>query len=272
MENNLDQYIQCYQKLKSLEKDFCSITMVNSRGSAPQDVGARMLVSIDGIEFGTIGGGKVEKQTMQMAIEFLNSSEKQSQKMVTWNLQKDIGMTCGGEVSLFFERFRQSDNWNVVIFGAGHVSQELTRSLIRLNLNLTVMDNRSEWIAKLPKSHNLTTECHSNLSEQVAGLNENSFVILMTMGHSTDLPILAEILKSDKKFPYLGVIGSKAKRNTLLKGLKEYQVPTEKLEQFICPIGETIGSNSPAEIAISISAQLLRVRDDLFATAKRLSN
>jgi xanthine dehydrogenase accessory factor len=77
------------------------------------------------------------------------------------------------------------------------------------------------------------------------------------MGHSTDLPILAEILKT-KSLPYLGVIGSKAKRNVIEKELAELGIDSKA---FICPIGEDIGSNSPSEIAISITAQLLKYRD-----------
>jgi xanthine dehydrogenase accessory factor len=79
----------------------------------------------------------------------------------------------------------------------------------------------------------------------------------MTMGHSTDLPILLEILKK-KRFPYLGVIGSKAKALRLKKDIEEAGLPPSS---FYCPIGLDIGNNHPPEIAISVAAQLIQIRD-----------
>ena len=85
----------------------------------------------------------------------------------------------------------------------------------------------------------------------------------MTMGHSTDQPILIEILNSRPAgdFPYLGVIGSEAKAGALRKGLAAAGVPEAALARYLCPIGLAIGTNDPSEIAISIAAQLLQRRD-----------
>ena len=102
-------------------------------------------------------------------------------------------MTCGGEVSLFFEVENENEVWDITVFGAGHVSQELCRVLDRLNCKLTCVDNRSEWLAKLPNSLNKVELAEPK--DHVAKLSDNSFAILMTMGHATDAPILAEILK-----------------------------------------------------------------------------
>lgn len=266
MGKKFQQFIDAYQQLKSQKKDLCVITMVATRGSAPQDVGARLIATNEGIAYGTVGGGKIEKAAVAHALEFLTSSEKVDTQILTWNLQKDIGMTCGGEVTLFFERFRCDDQWNVTIFGAGHVSQELSRTLARLDCEVTVYDSRAEWIEKLPK--NVNAILSQDLPSEVAALHSSSFVLLMTMGHATDLPILTEILKT-REFPYLGVIGSQAKRNSLIKGLRERQVSSQLFDSFLCPIGEPIGSNAPEEIAISITAQLLKARDHFFQTKKR---
>lgn len=266
MSKKFQQFIDAYQKVQIEKKDFCVITMVATRGSAPQDVGARLITTNKGIEFGTVGGGKIEKTAVAFAQDFLNNAEKVNTQVVTWNLQKDIGMTCGGEVTLFFERFRSDDQWSVTIFGAGHVSQELSRTLARIDCSVTVYDTRSEWIDKLPK--NVNAILSEDLPLEVAALEPSNFVLLMTMGHSSDLPILAEILKT-KDFPYLGVIGSKAKRNSLINGLNKLEVSPDLHEKFICPIGEPIGSNAPEEIAISITAQLLKARDQFFQTKKR---
>ena len=90
----------------------------------------------------------------------------------------------------------------------------------------------------------------------------------MTQGHSTDLPILEHALKHHD-FPYLGVIGSKAKALNMKKELRERGLTEELVNKFICPIGDPIGDNSPIEISFSIISQLLRNRDQIYQTAKR---
>jgi xanthine dehydrogenase accessory factor len=254
METNFDKFCEVYSKLRIDKIDFCVVTMVDGKGSTPQDTGSRMIISTDDLLFGTIGGGKIEAHCIKTARELIKTNNE-NKKFFKWNLQRDIGMTCGGEVSMFFEVHRSIHKWNIVIFGAGHVSQELTRTLSRLECEITVIDHRSEWLDKL--ENNLTKINLDSPKEYVSQLNDTDFVILMTMGHSSDLPILAEILKT-KKLPYLGVIGSIAKRNVIEKELAELNI---KSFEFICPVGEDIGSNSPSEIAISITAQLLKYRD-----------
>ena len=83
----------------------------------------------------------------------------------------------------------------------------------------------------------------------------------MTMGHATDRPILEEIFRQGREFPFLGVIGSKAKRAVLLKELAAAGIPAEQAGTFHCPIGLDIGTNQPGEIAISVVAQLIQERD-----------
>lgn len=263
MENNFDKFLDRFQELRESEVSFVVCTMVGSVGSAPQDTGARFIVSENGIEFGTIGGGKVENRSIEFAKEFLQEEHSPNNKYVEWNLQKDIGMTCGGVVKLFFEIYRREANWNIAIFGAGHVSQELCRLLLRLNCKLTCIDNRQEWLDKLPEDKNFKKVCLSEMKEYVHELKEDHFVALMTMGHAKDSPILAEILKT-KKLPYLGVIGSKVKRVAIEKDLRDLGVATASIKEFICPIGEKLGKNSPSEIAISIAAQLLKYRDNFY--------
>jgi xanthine dehydrogenase accessory factor len=97
---------------------------------------------------------------------------------------------------------------------------------------------------------------------EVKKLPDDAFVILVTMGHATDKPILLEILRT-RKFPYVGVIGSKAKAVRLKKDVMEAALPAEAQNEFYCPIGLDIGTNHPQEIAISVAAQLIAVRDKL---------
>ncbi len=82
----------------------------------------------------------------------------------------------------------------------------------------------------------------------------------MTRGHASDLPVLRRIYQSERQFPYVGVIGSRAKAAVLRKELAQVSIDPAALT-FRCPIGLPIGENYPGEIAISIAAELLQVRD-----------
>ena len=260
MEQILTSFCEEFLKLSEIGTPMVVVTQTGYRGSAPQDVGARMIVGLDGILFGTVGGGKVERRCLDLAAEFLQSKDPVPNQSFTWNLQRDIGMTCGGEVSMFFEIHRPQEMWNIAIFGAGHISQELTRILIKLNCELTVVDGRQEWLDKLPTSPRLHKIHLTNMADVVDQLKDNTFVALMTMGHATDTPVLHRALMT-RKFPYLGVIGSDAKRNRIESELKEKGTPSKKLKEFFCPMGEEFGSNAPVEIALSIVAQMLKIRD-----------
>ncbi|MBN00047.1 MAG: hypothetical protein CMJ77_13050 [Planctomycetaceae bacterium] len=83
----------------------------------------------------------------------------------------------------------------------------------------------------------------------------------MTMGHRTDRPILERIFKQGRRFSFLGVIGSHSKRKVLLRELQKAGIDDETASRIECPIGLPLGNNQPAEIAISIAAQLIQVRD-----------
>jgi xanthine dehydrogenase accessory factor len=95
----------------------------------------------------------------------------------------------------------------------------------------------------------------------VSELADDSFVVCMTMGHATDRPILEEIFRQGRQFPYLGVIGSRAKRSVLVKELTAAGFSAEQANAFECPIGLELGTNQPGEIAISVVAQLIQKRD-----------
>lgn len=256
----MDYYNQIIELLNK-KVPFVSVTLIETIGSTPQDQGAKMIVTNQGLYFGTIGGGKVEKKSIETSIELINNKSNLKNLFVQWNLNKDVGMTCGGTVKLFFEVFNYN-NWNITIFGAGHVSNALINILINLECQITCIDPREEWLNKLPKSEKIKLIQLNEMKNYVKEIPENSFVILMTMGHTTDKPILLEILKS-RSFPYIGVIGSKAKANILFKDIKEEGLPESSKDLFYCPIGIDIGTNNIHEIAISIIAQLIQERDRL---------
>jgi xanthine dehydrogenase accessory factor len=173
-------------------------------------------------------------------------------------------MTCGGIVKLYFEAFN-ARRWRIVIFGAGHIANAVATLLVHFDCDLTVIDPRPEWLAKLPPSPKLTAVHAADMPSLVPAIPDDAFVALMTMGHATDKPILLEILRT-RTFPYLGVIGSEAKANILRRDIAEAGLPKEMGRAFHCPIGIELGTNHPYEIALSVIAQMISRRDELAAS------
>jgi len=252
-------FFETLSTLLADEVPLVTVTVVDVMGSVPNERGSKMIVTADGLHFGTVGGGRIETKAIAESQKMLTGEIAESTRFAQWNLAKDVGMTCGGIVKLYFEA-HNARRWHIVIFGAGHVSQALTSILVNLDCRLTVIDPRREWIEKLPRSPKLTPVIAPDMPSLVASLPGDAFVILMTMGHGTDKPILLEILRT-RTFPYLGVIGSDAKANILKRDIEEAGLPPEAKRAFRCPIGLEIGTNHPYEIAVSIVAQLITVRD-----------
>ena len=248
--------------LHNHDAPFVIVTLTGVRGSAPSDPGAKMIVLIDGTIHGTVGGGKVEARVIEYSKARLTETGT-APFTETWNLQKDIGMTCGGEVTFLFETVRPSP-WRIAVFGAGHVAQALVRVLIPLSCSISCIDPRKEWLERLPDSYNL---------KKLATLDEvssDTFVIAMTQGHAYDVPILEKIFKKPFEFPFVGVIGSAQKGMRIKSELSQRGVSMERLEKLHCPIGINIGTNQPEEIAISIAAELLQVRDGQTSSLGRI--
>lgn len=255
------QHFGQIRELLDSETPFVIATLVGVRGSAPQVLGAKAIVTQEGIVGGTVGGGKVEAYAIQHAQNMLASQDGKLCELCTWNLQTEIKMTCGGEVQFFFEVFACKE-WRICVFGAGHIAQSFVPMLTNLRCRITCIDHRKDWVEKLPDHPRLTKLISDSPPDEVARQSESSFFVLMSQGHATDLPVLAKIL-SQYEPPYVGVLGSLQKAKVLRRDLKELGFSQEKIDSFLCPMGIPLGNNTPAEISISILSQLIAVRDRL---------
>jgi xanthine dehydrogenase accessory factor len=256
-----------YKKIKKLEHDtsYVLITIVEAQRSVPQEIGAKMIVTqscVDSPLYGTIGGGKVEKESVRYALSLLTDPSATSH-LKHIHLTKDLHMACGGEMTIFFEVIR-SKNWNIAIFGAGHVSQKLIRILKTLDCHIHCFDSRQEWLEKLPKSKNIS-KYHIGMTPEKIGafehlLPKECFYLIMTHSHNLDFPIAKKIITKNNHLPYLGIVGSVSKAKSIGERLLKCDIAKENIKKIYSPVGLPIGNNTPAEIAISISAQLLEVR------------
>jgi len=252
--------VKLWEKLAELEagrQPHVLVTLTGVDGSAPQDAGARMIVTPDQTVMGTVGGGKVEASAFRQALAMLKEGIPASRE-IEWNLQRDIGMTCGGQVRFFFEaRFLRT--WTVAVFGAGHIAQELVRLLLPLPLNLFCADPRQEWTTKLPTAPHLQVTTTDSLASLVAELSDHTQIVAITQGHATDLPVLMQAFQRGC-FPFVGCIGSNVKAAKLRGELLAAGISKEAAASLRCPLGLPLGSNAPYEVALSITAQLLQER------------
>jgi xanthine dehydrogenase accessory factor len=255
-----DAVLREIEKLQRAGTPFCVANIVDGRGSIPQIVGASAIFTEDGLAHGTVGGGALEEMCRKTAQELLGSGRAVKTHFRRCNLQRDLGMTCGGWVALYFEVHRRELDWNIAIFGAGHVAQVLCRFLIELECQVTCIDTREEWLGRLPRSGKLQT-CHvADYRDGLERIAPGSDVILMTMGHGSDLPVLRAIHEKKIRIAQLGVIGSDGKSKAMRRQLLEAGIPREFVDRILCPVGEKLGNNTPPEIAVGIVSQFLKLR------------
>jgi len=256
-----------YKKIKKLKTDtsYVLVTIVEAKRSIPQEIGAKMLVTQacrNTPLYGTIGGGKVEKESIDYAQTLLSDISATSH-LKKFHLTKDLKMACGGEMTIFFEVVR-NDKWNIAIFGAGHVSQKLVRILKTLDCHIHCFDSREEWLEKLPKSNKISKYLIEMNPEKVESfqhmLPKNCFYLIMTHSQHIDFQIAKKIMNKDKNIPYLGIMGSTSKAKSIRSKLLESGISEENVSKIHSPVGLAIGDNTPSEIAISITAQLMEVR------------
>src|ERR1019366_5764110 len=165
----------------------------------------------------TVGGGRVEAAALKVALELLEKADGKP-RFASWTLKGDVGMTCGGSVKLCFEPHFGPGPWHIAGFGAGHIAQALLPVLVPLPCRITCVDARPEWLARLPKASNLSAVRSDRPEDLVASLPDGAFLVVMTMGHTTDRPILHRAL-TERNFPFIGVIGCQSKQELLRREL-----------------------------------------------------
>ncbi len=264
MSRTLRAYLERATELSEERVVFATITLVETEGHVPQDPGAKAIVTAKGLAWGTIGGGRLEATAIENAITMIaRATQGQGQTippcLVRYELKRDLGMVCGGAASVLYE-VSPGHHWNIVVFGAGHVAQATVPLLASFHCTITCIDPRQEWLDRFAERANVTRILTADVAAQVWKLPAEAFCLCMTQGHATDLPIVRELLKRNQA-AFIGVIGSVRKAQTMRSTLIEEGFPMDRVSAIQCPLGLPIGGNDPAEIAVSIAAQLLQIRD-----------
>lgn len=319
--------------------DAVTVTVASGKGSTPREPGAKMIVTIDALH-GTIGGGELEYQAIDLARGMLRGGgEKQAKRFA---LGANLGQFCGGAASLLLERIpkdapwvgaaarwhdagvpfvtvtpsggdarllvREDETWgsladpaldarageiaramlaagdhdatlialgeglnalfeplhpsdfNVVLFGAGHVGRALVRVLGPVPCRVTWVDSRAgEFPADVPD--NVRVVRSDTPVAEVERARGGTYFLVLTHSHALDLELVESILKRGD-FAYCGMIGSQTKRRTFENGLAKHGVPPDRLARLTCPIGiPGIKGKEPGTIAVAVAAQLLEQRE-----------
>ena len=268
MSRVIANYLEQANKLADRGVVFATITLVQPEGHVPQDIGAKAIVTESGLAWGTVGGGRLEARAIEHALAMIarvklgaDTNTVVDAEMIRYELQRDLNMVCGGAATLFYE-ISAACNWNIAIFGAGHVAQATVGLLCTFACNVICIDHRQEWLDKIAPRSNLRKILAAAMPEEVYKLPAGTFYVCMSQGHATDLPIVRQILKRNQA-AFIGVIGSEPKARTLRGVLLKEGFTEDAVNKIHCPVGLPIGSNAPTEIAVSIAAQLLQTRDAL---------
>jgi xanthine dehydrogenase accessory factor len=243
--------------LNELERDgepAVLVTVVTARGSTPREAGCKMVVTAD-TQYDTIGGGNLEFTCVEAARKMLDGTG--GPVLRDFPLGPSLGQCCGGHVSVLFEPLAPSLS-HVALFGAGHVGRALIGLLANLRLRVTWFDTRADALAEVP--FGIDARHTADPAADVASLPAGSILLVMTHDHQIDFDIVAaSMTRAD--FSFVGLIGSETKRARFVRRLARLGVPPEAVGRLVCPIGVAgAGGKLPAEIAISVAAQILQVQ------------
>jgi xanthine dehydrogenase accessory factor len=250
------------------------VTVKESSGPAPGKAGARMLVGERGRLFGTVGGGVVEHECVKAAARALEQKTSFTREFhFNERDSENLGLVCGGDILVEIEyvtrekatalereeRERLAESGKVYVFGGGHVAQALVPVLAAADFDCAVLEDRPEFCrAELFCGAAATLIDNARVSDYIT-VTARDYLVLVTRGHRDDLLVLKQALKTPAR--YIGMIGSRRKAAAVFASLREQGFTDEDLARVRAPIGLEIGSQTPAEIAVSIAAQLIQERN-----------
>lgn len=252
---------EIFEKLIEAKKQHipvCLCVVIGTNGAVPRHSGSKMLVYQDGTSIGTVGGGQVEGETIKAAVRALEDARPQIlHYSLNANDQNSVGV-CGGDVSVYIEP--QVGQPILLIIGAGHVGRSVAKLGQLLNFKVIVSDDRLELMTKeqFPGNVELLAVPISEITNQVS-INNQVYVVAVSRGSDVDVEGLPAILEQEPA--YVGVIGSKKRWDATKEGLVEAGVSEEKIRQIKSPIGLDIEAETPDEIAVSIMAEIIQIRN-----------
>lgn len=239
------------------------------RGSAPREVGARMLVKPNGTE-GSIGGGQLEHTATTRARDILADWVSGNGPIIddveTRALGPHLGQCCGGVVTLAYTPWLEPhlppppSLFRLQLHGAGHVGRALVRVLCNLPCTIDWVDVRPDAFPPIaPGDTTAAIDCHrvDEPEVMIEAAPSGCMILVMTHSHALDAAICETALRRDD-LPYIGLIGSATKRARFEHRWRRQGLSAEAIAGLTCPIGiGGIAGKQPEVLAVAVAAQLL---------------
>ena len=269
-------WFETLQQLTAARVACVIVTVLNVRGHAPREAGAKMIVTLEET-FGTIGGGNLEIVAIERARGLLETGETRISRFVQRLTHEEsvYGVQCcGGEVEILLELV-QPVRPVIAIFGVGHVGLALAKILALFEIELWLVDSRSEMLSpeRLERLHLETAKIRvfnePVLDSIASSLPSGAHALVMTHDHAEDFHVVKALLaRVDTGF--VGLIGSSAKWTRFQTKLLEAGIGSSQLAQVTTPIGLTgVSGKRPEQIAVAVAAQLVTILDRSSAQTRR---
>ncbi|RKZ18840.1 hypothetical protein DRQ17_02460 [bacterium] len=244
----MDDIIERMFTLSSKGEPFVLITVVKTEGSSPSTPGQMMILDMNGTTYGSVGGGTLEMIALEKANKLL---EKKGTLLEEYRLdEKSTDMVCGGKTTLFYQYIGPRNR--LYIFGGGHIGKEIASIMRGTGFSVVVIDPREVEIdgaIHIKEEYNDFLKKHS--------IEDGAFIVVCTPQHTWDYQVLKNL---DGTNPgYIGLVASKRKFKTIFDKLKK-ETRNFPFDVLHSPAGLNIGGRLPKEIAISISAEIQKVR------------
>jgi xanthine dehydrogenase accessory factor len=246
-----------YEEIVRLQRagaPFALATVIENSGSSPRKAGAKLLLRRDGSTLGTVGGGRVESETIEAARAALREGTPRTLPFV---LSEEHGYACGGAMTVYVEPHASAHR--LMLFGAGHVGKAVAALAQGCGFRVTVVDERPECLTpeQFSGAEELILEPIGS-ARQRSRLDDGPYVVIATPAHVTDFAAVRYALGT--KACFIGLLGSRRKKEALLRTLEEEGYPPAERARVVTPVGVEIGAETPEEIAVSIVGQLIQER------------
>lgn len=251
-----EEFLNIYQEVARIKQKGGSAilaTLISVDGTFPKGDGSKALMKASGEKIGSLFAGDELEQRIVRESEAL-MKENKPRVIVLSSGREDVQWK---KMEVLLEPIISEPT--VHIFGGGHVSQQLVSLAKRVYFKVVVIDDREMFAnrERFPEADEVIVSEFERSFERLT-IDDSSYIVIVTRGHLYDGFVLEQAVKTNAR--YIGMIGSKKKIRTLYQNLMEKGIPKGTLDRVYAPIGLDINSETPEEIAVSIVAQLIKVR------------
>jgi len=242
-------------RLSKEGKTFAVATITRHTGSVPRRV-AKMIIQPNGSTVGTIGGGCVETEVVGSATRLLKEGAKGVHVGSYDLIEEDlggVGMNCGGKVEVAIEIIEPTPK--LLIIGSGHIAQAVSRIGKMLEFDVVILDPMAKK-EDFPDALQVVADFVEAGFPKIS-VDRSTYIVILTR-HKDDVPALTASLQTNAT--YIGMIASRRRVTLVFSQMLKQGFTEEQLSQVCSPVGLDIGADTPEEIAVSIMAEIVKIK------------